>query len=84
MNKNKNHLEELTLQIFKHKTVFVTFLEPFLYQGLWDVRYKTIFSLWQHPKPSLQSFLSSVPDVIVRHIQTLILRESSIIGMRRD
>jgi len=66
MNKNKNRLEDLTLQIFKHKTVFITLLKPFLYQGLWDVRYKTIFSLWQHPKPAFQSFLSSVPTLIMK------------------
>lgn len=71
-NKNKKHSVDLmTLQIFKHKTVFITLLKPFLYQGLWDVRYKTIFSLWQHPKPSLQSFLSPGLALVMRQIQVL-------------
>lgn len=34
MNKNKNHLEDLTLRIFKDKTVFITLLKPVLCQGL--------------------------------------------------
>lgn len=52
--------------------------------GLRDARYKTIFFLWCHPKPSFQSFLSLVPALIMRQIQASQQTESSITGVRRD